>query len=738
MKLKRSRLSVLLFWYCVCNENFFAKAEISFIAEPTDSTGIENKETCFGCEINVSVKPGSFAVWWKDNERLEISAESQPDGRKYHYILPEEVVHETGNYAIDVRNLNVSGDDGSQFVCQWRDKYGSTDQNSATATLTVVSGAESIRMEKGNTASTAEGVVTVVAGEKESIKCVVENSKPAATVTWELNGNDITKSSSQWHEMGTQPAKWTTTSTLTLTFEPGNNKETLVCHIHIHQLIDPANVSVTMDVQYINPAVTVVNTGSSTNSLAEGTQLILVCSVDGNPEPQFKWFKSSKGTEIQLHEYNVRELRKEATLSDDGIYSCEVENQFGRYRSQNSIDIIVSIGQVYNVQPSDRVGIQKQEVIMECIINLDDNHDANAVWIVDGEETEILGNHKYDYISAHPQNTGVYSFLIKELTIAEDDGTEFVCEWRSSEGTVTYSSTVAKLTVVVPPMSVTIATDLGILSPGAGITLNATNSKVFNCTAENTNTGTNLTWLLDDIDITASATQQQASGTEPKTVTITSTLIQSFKEYDNRKTLTCHVLVHVILDPTDVSVELNVQYLNSIVTVSNTGSGNSLSEGERLTLQCHADGNPTPDISWNKKIENVNIRESKTSSDFVINRVAREDSGAYWCEAGNLLGEQRSDDIFIEVSDSANVDVIVVSIISAAEFFFTVAMLVLCFWCMYVYIDKKYQQKQDEMGYEYLSKYGRFSCPENQYEENVDDDRRSHSISIISTSTTYI
>ncbi|XP_072520278.1 neuregulin 2b isoform X1 [Salminus brasiliensis] len=71
-------------------------------------------------------------------------------------------------------------------------------------------------------------------------------------------------------------------------------------------------------------------------------------------------------------------------------------------------------------------------------------------------------------------------------------------------------------------------------------------------------------------------------------------------------------------------------------------------EGDRVTLKCEAQGNPSPSFRWFKdgselrKSKDVKIKTNKKNSKIQISRVRLEDSGNYTCVAENSLGKENS------------------------------------------------------------------------------------------------
>ncbi|XP_014662189.1 PREDICTED: cell adhesion molecule 2-like [Priapulus caudatus] len=235
-------------------------------------------------------------------------------------------MYDTGNFSLLISTLRVERDD-AEFYCVWQQAEVAPGSGhlSNKGHLTVLVPPQSVIMSVIDSPSSLDGTL--------QFSCVSDSSNPAASITWWLNGEDITADSSQTEEAGSRNKTFTTRNILSHRFLTEDIDKELRCHILNHQSLPE---EVLTEVLYMSDTVTIVSSNNNSSDddviIIEAEKLILRCNADGYPEPSYTWFHDDQGIQAAGDEL-VIELVK---FKHRGLYACKATSVFGEYMSSNN------------------------------------------------------------------------------------------------------------------------------------------------------------------------------------------------------------------------------------------------------------------------------------------------------------------------------------------------------------------------------------------------------------------
>ncbi|CAC5381085.1 unnamed protein product [Mytilus coruscus] len=137
----------------------------------------------------------------------------------------------------------------------------------------------------------------------------------------------------------------------------------------------------------------------------------------------------------------------------------------------------------------------------------------------------------------------------------------------------------------------------------------------------------------------------------------TSTVILTFilRHTDHRSLYTCKAISSALNVTLSQFVTVMVLYAPQ-VNLGNVGESLMIEEGNKLTVNCIAEGNPEPyNYTWTKMSETTRL--ISTLPAFYINVIQRKDAGLYSCVVTNTIGSGKADTNVV-VMYSPKVDII--------------------------------------------------------------------------------
>lgn len=84
----------------------------------------------------------------------------------------------------------------------------------------------------------------------------------------------------------------------------------------------------------------ILNRNKTDYVAGEDSSIDLICKSDGNPKPNFHWYKENMHEAISESEnFTITDLNK----SDSGIYTCNVSNTFNGVTYTNAVNVRINV-----------------------------------------------------------------------------------------------------------------------------------------------------------------------------------------------------------------------------------------------------------------------------------------------------------------------------------------------------------------------------------------------------------
>ncbi|XP_035440175.2 hemicentin-1 isoform X1 [Spodoptera frugiperda] len=285
-----------------------------------------------------------------------------------------------------------------------------------------------------------------------------------------------------------------------------------------------------------------------------------------------------------------------------------------------------------------------EDALLKCRIS-----DKKGVcsWQKDNKPVGIYRG-KYEWANENSPVGGDCSLWVRAATLQLDDG-QWQCQVTASNYDVqdALSSPPAALAVRVPPQSPRILFNGSHVMPGQNITVPAGNRATVVCEARYGNPPAYIEWYLEKERLTAWSQTNASEVERPRVWAARSVLELGATRSAHGRQLACRAHHPSYPSPyyRDSYTMLDVTFVPVVSIVGGDASTlANLEEGSSaLTLECRADGNPSPYVWWTKNGQVIATNGAK----LILAPVSRNHSGIYGCQARNSLGT--SDSVKIEI-----------------------------------------------------------------------------------------
>ncbi|XP_056132043.1 hemicentin-1 [Lampris incognitus] len=333
---------------------------------------------------------------------------------------------------------------------------------------------------------------------------------------------------------------------------------------------------------------------------------VLPCEVQGFPRPSITWQREgvpiSAGHRLAVLSNGALKFSR-VTLGDAGTYQCLAQNDAGTVMGRTKL--VLQVPPVLSVPRVEYTAVLGQPVSLECVA--DGQPQPDVTWqketrpVVEGTHIRVFANGSLIITSTQRSDAGIYTCTAKNLA------------GRASHD--------MRLVIHVPPMIPTGQPELSVIQGFQAL---------LPCAAQGS-PEPRVSWEKDGAFI--------PNRPGKFTVLRSGELIIERAEPGDGGVFTCVATNAAGTVRQDIRLSVNMR-----PAFKELPGDVTLNKGQSLSLSCHAQGTPTPVISWttnNVPYAGATVDEAGRSTIFIEN-VTRSDAGTYVCVAENTVGSIRA------------------------------------------------------------------------------------------------
>ncbi|XP_059193550.1 hemicentin-1 [Centropristis striata] len=333
---------------------------------------------------------------------------------------------------------------------------------------------------------------------------------------------------------------------------------------------------------------------------------ILPCEVQGIPRPSITWQREgvpiAAGHRLAVLSNGALKFSR-VTLGDAGTYQCLAKSEAGVAVGRTKLVLLVP--PVLSVPRVEYTAVLGQPVSLECVA--DGQPQPEVTWhkerrpVVDGTHIHIFANGTLAIMTTQRSDAGLYTCTAKNLA------------GRASHD--------MRLVIQVPPMIPPAQTDLSVIQGFQAL---------LPCAAQGS-PEPKVTWEKNGAIV--------PNRPGKFTVLRSGELIIERAELGDAGVFTCVATNAAGSVRQDIRLSINMR-----PAFKELPGDFTLNKGQGLAMSCHAQGTPSPVISWtvnNSPFTGATVDEAGRSS-VIIENVTTSDAGTYVCIAENSVGSIRA------------------------------------------------------------------------------------------------
>ncbi|XP_076126836.1 hemicentin-1 [Alosa pseudoharengus] len=334
--------------------------------------------------------------------------------------------------------------------------------------------------------------------------------------------------------------------------------------------------------------------------------VVLPCDVTGFPRPSITWQREgvplATGHRMALLSNGALKFSR-VTLGDAGTYQCLAQNAAGT--AVGRIRLVLQVPPVLSVPRSEFSAVLGQPASLEC--GADGQPPPEVSWhrdrrpLVDGTHLRVFANG-----------------TLRITAVQRGDAGHYTCSAHNTAGRASHD---IRLIVQIPPMIPVGQSELSVIQGFQAL---------LPCAAQG-QPEPRVTWEKGGLLV---------PNLPGKFTTLRSgELIIERAEPGDAGVFTCVATNAAGSTRQDIQLSVNMR-----PAFKELPGDVTLNRGQPLSLSCHAQGTPTPSVTWtfnNSPLTGVTVDESGRSS-LLVENVTTADAGTYVCVAENSVGSIRA------------------------------------------------------------------------------------------------
>ncbi|CAB3378147.1 Hypothetical predicted protein [Cloeon dipterum] len=379
----------------------------------------------------------------------------------------------------------------------------------------------------------------------------------------------------------------------------------------------------------------IISQPAPSSIVSEGRTKIWQCQAQGNPRPEFRWFKDGHPLTdfLSEHFYKIQSIRRE----DAGNYSCVAKNEFGAIFSNKEDMSVAYMGQFEDVEEKTQVVQYGDAAILD--LPLIESHPTPSVtWQIDN--------------APMPYDQKYVSTLQNQLVILSvNEGDEKAYRVRATNTQLGKEENSAFIRLVVDKDSLPKQYNEDsedndhpaiIIGPSDLRVIKGHSSADLECIANSRNLHKlSTTWHKDGIPLENAGIEYILND-----VVWNRSLSLLNIEPGHSGKYVCKAVLRSDRgnQPIEVEASATITVLEKPVFINSLRPEFNSDFASSLVIPCNAVGVPTPKITWYRNIEPLSVQtdsrfEIQDDGSLEIKSVAVEDAGVFQCLAKNEAGE---------------------------------------------------------------------------------------------------